>query len=102
MINSPFGRYTDDEVRSILAAAGLPPDLTPDNCARVGLKRIRPTQRESVLALYRELGDVNAVFACLGGEVPKSSIRAHLSRATDAGLISRDWAVRRRRSRGRP
>lgn len=101
-MDSPFGRFTPFEVREILRHAGLPEDLTDGNLARIGLRRIRPnTQRETVLRLYTRLGDVDAIFGELGGEVPKSSIRAILSRATDDGLIARDWAVRRRRPRFR-
>lgn len=101
-MDSPFGRFSAFEVKEILRDAGLPEELTDDNIARVGLRRTRPnTQRETVLRLYTRLGEVDAIFDELGGEVPKSSIRAILSRATDDGLIARDWAVRRRRPRFR-
>lgn len=101
-MDSPFGRFSDHEVLEILRDAGLPEELTDENVARIGLRRIRQnTQRETVLKLYLELGNVDAIFDELGGEVPKSSIRSILCRATDAGLIPRDWAVRRRRPRFR-
>lgn len=101
-MDSPFGRFTAQEVREILRDAGLPDDLSEANLSRVGLRKVRPnTQRETVLRLYIKLQSVDGVFDELGGEVPKSSIRAILSRATDDGLIARDWAVRRRRPRFR-
>lgn len=101
-MDSPFGRFSPFEVLEILRDAGLPEVLSDDNIARVGLRRTRPnTQRETVLRLYTRLGTVDAIFDELGGEVPKSSIRAILSRATDDGMIARDWAVRRRRPRFR-
>lgn len=101
-MDSPFGRFSPFDVLEILRDAGLPEELTDENVARVGLRRTRlNTQRETVLVLYGRLGSVDAVFEELGGDVPKSSIRAILSRATDAGLIARDWAVRRRRPRFR-
>lgn len=101
-MESPFGRFTDREVLDILRDAGLPEDLTDENCARVGLQRIPgETQKGAIIRLWRTLRSVDAIFDALSGAVPKSSIRAHLSRATDAGLITRDWAVRRRRSRRR-
>lgn len=101
-MDSPFGRFTPFEVMEILRDAGLPDDLTDENVAQIGLRRTRlNTQRETVLRLYTRLGNVDAIFDELGGEVPKSSIRAILSRATDDGLIPRDWAVRRRRPRFR-
>jgi hypothetical protein len=101
-LDSPFSLFTPFDVLEILRDAGLPEALTDENVARVGLRRTRPnTQRETVLSLYARLGSVDAIFEELGGEVPKSSIRAILSRATDAGLIARDWATRRRRPRFR-
>jgi hypothetical protein len=101
-MDSPFGRFSPFDVLEILRDAGLPGDLSDENVARVGLRRTRPnTQRETVLALYCRLGSVDAIFDELGGEVPRSSIRSYLSRATDDGLIARDWAVRRRRPRFR-
>jgi hypothetical protein len=101
-LDSPFGRFTPFDVLEILRDAGLPEELTDENIAKIGLRRVRPnTQRETVLALYSRLGSVDAVFDELAGEVPKSSIRSILSRATDAGLIARDWATRRRRPRFR-
>lgn len=101
-MDRPFGRFTDREVLDILRDAGLPQELTDENVARLGLRKLRSnTQRETVLMLYVRLGSVDAVFDELGGEVPKSSIRSYLSRATDAGVITRDWSVRRRRPRFR-
>jgi len=101
-MDSPFGRFTDREVLDMLRDVGLPEELSDENVSRIGLRKLRTnTQRETVLALYVKLGSVDAVFDELGGEVPKSSIRSILSRATDAGLIARDWAVRRRRPRFR-
>jgi hypothetical protein len=101
-MDSYFSRFSDREVLDILRDAGLPEELSDENVARVGLRKLRSnTQRETVLTLYTRLGSIDAVFDELGGEVPKSSIRSYLSRATDAGQISRDWAVRRRRPRFR-
>lgn len=101
-MDSPFSRFTDREVLEILRCAGLPAELTDENVRRVGLQKIRPnTQRETVIKLYFQLGSVDAIFDELGGEVPKSSIRSILSRATDAGFVPRDWAVRQRRPRFR-
>lgn len=97
-----FGHFNAFEVLEILRDASLPADLSDDNIASIGLRRTRTnTQRETVLTLYTQLGDVDAIFEELGREVPKSSIRAILSNATRDGLIPRDWAMRRRRPRFR-
>lgn len=95
-MDSPFNRFTDAEVRDMLRGAGLPAELDDANVARLGLTRIA-TQRQRVLAAYKTDPDVDAIFAALRREVPKSSIRSILCRAYPAG----EWRQRRRRGTGR-
>ncbi|RWH31601.1 hypothetical protein [Mesorhizobium sp.] len=95
-MTSPFGRFTSAEVKEMLRGAGLPDDLDDGNVRALGLVRIR-TQREKVLAAYDADPSVDAIFAKLRGEVPKSSIRAYLCRAFPNG----EWRVRSRRGSGR-
>lgn len=97
-MNSPFNRFTDREVREILRGAGLPETLDETNVRRVGLTRIR-SQKDHVLSAYRENPDVDFIFNKFGGRVPKSSIRAHLSRAEVEGIVGSDWRIRRPRKR---
>ncbi|TIX69706.1 MAG: hypothetical protein E5V25_11120 [Mesorhizobium sp.] len=95
-MDSPFSRFTDREVREMLAVAGLPAVLDDTVVAQLGLKRIM-TQRQRVLAAYRDNPDVDAIFAALGGQVPKSSIRSYLCRAVPNG----EWRQRNKRGSGR-
>ncbi|MCF6120852.1 hypothetical protein L2449_28925 [Mesorhizobium muleiense] len=95
-MDSPFSRFTDREVREMLAVAGLPTVLDDTIVARLGLKRIM-TQRQRVLAAYRDNPDVDAIFAALGGQVPKSSIRSYLCRAVPDG----EWRQRNKCGSGR-
>ena len=92
-------RFSEAEVRESHRDARLPLDMSDANLARVGIERLQ-TQREKVLALYRVDPDVDAIFDGLGGRVPKSSIRAYLSRAAATGEIGSEWRIGRgRRSR---
>ncbi|CDX26919.1 hypothetical protein MPL3356_60618 [Mesorhizobium plurifarium] len=95
-MTSPFGRFTDAEVKEMLRGAGKPDILTEDNVASLGLERIQ-TQREKVIAAYKIDPDVDAIFTMLRGTVPKSSIRSYLCRAYPTG----EWRVRNRRGSGR-
>lgn len=93
---SPFGRFTDAEVKEMLRGAGKPDELTDDNVASLRLERLQ-TQREKVIAAYKIDPDVDAIFTRLRGVVPKSSIRSYLCRAYPTG----EWRVRSRRGSGR-
>jgi len=96
MMESPFTRFTDSEVRDMLHGAGLPVVLDDANVAKLGLARI-VTQRQRVLAAYRDNPDVDAIFKALGRQVPKSSIRSYLCRAVPDG----EWRQRSKRGSGR-
>lgn len=95
-MDSPFSRFTNAEVRDMLCSAGLPPVLDDANVAQLGLTRVM-TQRQRVLVAYSANPDVDAIFAALGGNVPKSSIRSYLCRAVPSG----GWRQRSRRGSGR-
>jgi hypothetical protein len=95
-MDSPFGRFTDREVRDMLHGAGLPAVLDDANVASLGLARIM-TQRQKVLAAYAVNPDVDVIFTSLRGAVPKSSIRAYLCRAVPDG----EWRQRNKRGSGR-
>ncbi|ESY89063.1 hypothetical protein X739_00795 [Mesorhizobium sp. LNHC220B00] len=95
-MDSPFSRFTDREVRDMLHGAGLPAVLDATNVAKIGLTRIM-TQRQLVLAAYRDNPDVDTIFAALGRQVPKSSIRSYLCRAVPDG----EWRQRNKRGSGR-
>lgn len=96
MMPSPFGRFTDAEVREMLRGQGLPDQLDETNVRSLGLMRIQ-TQRQQVIAAYQVNPDVDVIFTTLRGTVPKSSIRAYLCRAFPDG----EWRVRNRRGSGR-
>ncbi|GAA2887815.1 hypothetical protein GGQ99_004746 [Aminobacter niigataensis] len=96
MDSSPFTRFTDAEVRDMLRGAGLASDLDAANVAKLGLTRIM-TQRQRVLAAFADNPDVDAIFAALGQQVPKSSIRSYLCRAVPNG----EWRQRNKRGSGR-
>ncbi|MES0168199.1 hypothetical protein NKJ87_19790 [Mesorhizobium sp. M0027] len=95
-MDSPFTRFTDAEVREMLRGAGLPTSLDDANVARLGLTRIM-TQRQRVLAAYHDTPDVDTIFATLGRQIPKSSIRSILCRADPNGK----WRQRNKRGSGR-
>ncbi|RWO23322.1 hypothetical protein [Mesorhizobium sp.] len=95
-MDSPFTRFTDREVREMLRGAGLPAALDEGNVAKLGLTRIM-TQRQRVLAAYQDSPDVDAIYAALGRQVPKSSIRSYLCRAVPDG----EWRQRNKRGSGR-
>ncbi|MBA1141727.1 hypothetical protein [Mesorhizobium neociceri] len=95
-MDSPFSCFTDREVRDMLHGAGLPAILDDANVAKLGLARIM-TQRQRVLAAYRDNPDVDAIFVVLGRQVPKSSIRSYLCRAVPDG----EWRQRNKRGSGR-
>ncbi|MBE1208155.1 hypothetical protein IHE39_28070 [Aminobacter carboxidus] len=95
-MESPFTRFTDSEVRDMLHSAGLPAALDAANVASLGLTRIM-TQRQRVLAAFADNPDVDAIFAALGRQVPKSSIRSYLCRAVPNG----EWRQRNKRGSGR-
>lgn len=89
-------RFSPFEVREMLRGAGLPDILDDENVSQLGLTRAG-TQRQRVMDAYRVTHDVNEIFGMLGSDVPKSSIRAYLSRANAAGEVGGEWRIRQRR-----
>ena len=94
MSESPFFRFTDAEVREMLAIPNGP--ISDEAAALAGLERIA-TQKGRVLLLARRRPDVDWIYGQLGGKVEKSSIRSYLCVASARGDLGEEWRQRRRR-----
>jgi hypothetical protein len=85
--------FSKSQVKYFLQLAGLDPeDLSDANLGRIGVASTA-TQRQRVISAYEAVQDVDAIFAMLDGDIPKSSIRAYLCQYDPNG----PWRERRRR-----